>query len=150
MVSLYANGLRNRIKQIIDFGDLPVFQGATTYPCVVIASPNNKAMPTSFFTTTVDALKFESVDAYVQQHQKQTAIHSLDDGGWNLGSETEQLLLKKLQSTGIPLDEYVKGKIFRGVLTGLNEAFVIDEATKNALIKEDAKSGLMDICNDVF
>ena len=29
--------------------------------------------------------------------------NSLEDGGWNLGSETEQLLLKKLQSVGIPL-----------------------------------------------
>ena len=32
------------------------------------------------------------------------------------------------------------GKIYRGVLTGLNEAFVIDEAAKDRLIAEDAKS----------
>ena len=34
----------------------------------------------------------------------------------------------------------MSGKIYRGVMTGLNEAFVIDEATKERLIAEDARS----------
>ena len=41
---------------------------------------------------------------------------------------------------GKPLDEYVNKKIYRGVLTGLNEAFVIDKATKDRLITEDPNS----------
>ena len=45
-----------------------------------------------------------------------------------------------MRAVGIPLGEYVKGKIYRGVLTGLNEAFVIDAETKERLIKEDPKS----------
>ena len=65
---------------------------------------------------------------------------ALEDAGWNLGSETEQLLLKKLLSVGIPLGTYVKKKIYYGIKTALNEAFVIDEATKNRLIKEDKKN----------
>ncbi len=125
------------IQEIIDFGDLPVFQGATTYPCIVIACPGKT---TSFYSTNVSNLEFKNLDSYVQEYKTQLSIDSLDDGGWNLGSEGEQQLLKKLQSTGIPLGEYVKGKIFYGIKTGLNEAFVIDEATKNALIKEDAGS----------
>ncbi len=52
------------IKEIIDFGDLPVFQGATTYPCIIIASCKRKENKTSFFTTAVNTLQFESVDAY--------------------------------------------------------------------------------------
>ena len=38
------------------------------------------------------------------------------------------------------MGEYVKGKIYRGVLTGLNEAFVIDKSTRDRLIAEDPKS----------
>lgn len=45
-----------------------------------------------------------------------------------------------MRKIGIPLGKYVKGKIFRGVLTGLNEAFVIDEDTRDRLITEDPKS----------
>ncbi len=40
----------------------------------------------------------------------------------------------------MPLGEYVHGKIYRVVLTGLNEAFVIDGATRARLIAEDPKS----------
>ena len=31
-------------------------------------------------------------------------------------------------------------QIYRGILTGCNEAFIIDEETKNRIIKEDKKS----------
>ena len=46
----------------------------------------------------------------------------------------------KLKGTGVPLGEYVGGKIYYGIKTGLNEAFVIDEATRARLIAEDARS----------
>lgn len=49
-------------------------------------------------------------------------------------------MLEKIKSIGVPLGEYVKGKIYYGIKTGLNEAFVIDEKTKNRLIAEDPKS----------
>ena len=54
--------------------------------------------------------------------------------------DDEAKLLNKLQENAVPLGKYVDGKIHRGVLTGLNEAFVIDEETKNRLIAEDPKS----------
>ncbi len=126
------------IKKIIDFGDLPVFQGATTYPCIFIA--DKKETNDVIKVTNVKTLEFTKLNEYVQQNSACIKNNSLDDSGWNLGSETEQQVLEKLQAAGIPLGEYVKGKIYRGVLTGLNEAFVIDEETKNGLIKEDVRS----------
>ena len=48
--------------------------------------------------------------------------------------------MTKLKSTGVPLSEKVNDRIYRGVLTGLNEAFVIDEETKDRLVKQDSKS----------
>lgn len=64
----------------------------------------------------------------------------LPDGGWSLSNSIAQQLLEKLKNIGTPLGDYVEGKIYRGVLTGLNEAFVIDEATKERLIYEDPRS----------
>ncbi len=126
------------IKKIIDFGDLPVFQGATTYPCIFIA--DKKETSDLIKVTNVKTLEFLKLNDYVQENSVSIKNNSLDDSGWNLGSETEQQLLKKLHTAGMPLREYVKGKIYRGVLTGLNEAFVIDKETKNRLIAEDIKS----------
>jgi adenine-specific DNA-methyltransferase len=49
-------------------------------------------------------------------------------------------LLDKLRGTGKPLGEYVQGRFYRGILTGLNEAFVVDRATRDRLIAEDKSS----------
>ena len=140
----YGEPLRKWLKeqsilQIIDFGDLPVFQNATTYPCIVIAA-KVPAMGVEPFTVDMKTLQFDNLKDYIEENKQSFNQEQLDDSGWNLGSAAEQQLLKKLNDTGIPLGEYVKGKIYCGVLTGLNEAFVIDEKTKNQLIAEDEKS----------
>jgi hypothetical protein len=41
-----------------------------------------------------------------------------------------------MESVGIPLGEYVKGKIYRGIVTGFNEAFMIDGKKRDELIKK--------------
>jgi NOL1/NOP2/fmu family ribosome biogenesis protein len=64
----------------------------------------------------------------------------LDDGGWSLANKVGQALLDKIRKTGVPLGEYVKGAIYYGIKTGLNEAFVIDAETKKRIIEKDAKS----------
>jgi hypothetical protein len=140
----YGEPLRKFIKQLeihelIDFGDLPVFENATTYPCILIAGKSGRLNP-DFKTTLVKTLNYSSLDEYVEQQNILVSKSSLDDKGWNLTSDVEQNLLTKIKSAGIPLGDYVNGKIFRGVLTGLNEAFVIDETTKERLIQEDNRS----------
>ncbi|MBK6817832.1 MAG: hypothetical protein IPG82_20830 [Saprospiraceae bacterium] len=140
----YGEPLRKYLKQqdiheIIDFGDLPVFQTATTYPCILLVSPNSKE-DSLLKVTTVKSLDFESLGVYVTENHQSLKLSSLGDSGWNLGSEAEQNLLQKLKTNTVPLGEYVKGKIYYGIKTGLNEAFVINEETKDRLIKEDVSS----------
>ena len=128
------------IIEIVDFGDLPVFENATTYPCILIADKNCKHKTPNLNVTAVKTLDFNDLGDYVKANRLLIKQDSLNDSGWNLVPQTEQNLLKKLQKVGIPLGEYVKKKIYYGIKTGLNEAFVIDSATKDKLIKEDKKS----------
>lgn len=142
MRTSYGEPLRKWLKnksilQIVDFGDLPVFQGATTYPCIFVA---DKGKNKNIEVTNVRTLEFDSLADHIRENKTIIDCKSLEDGSWNLGNEIQQQLLKKLFNSGIPFDDYVKGKIYRGVVTGLNEAFVIDNETKNRLIKEDKKS----------
>ncbi|OQW93528.1 MAG: restriction endonuclease subunit R [Beggiatoa sp. IS2] len=139
----YGKSLRNWLKQqnlleITDFGDLPVFQKATTYPCILCLC---KDMPkTTFAVAQVKTLDFTDLQAYVVEKTYSVNQMTLDDTGWSLARGNTQALLDKLRWLGIPLGEYVKGKIFYGIKTGLNEAFVIDSATREKLIAEDGKS----------
>lgn len=126
------------IEEIIDFGDLPVFLKATTYPCILRIS---KEMPAEKFPVCqVKILNFSSLTDYVDDNSYDVRQSDLDDSGWSLSDERTQALLVKLKVAGVPLGEYVGGKIYRGVLTGLNEAFVINETTRARLIAEDPKS----------
>lgn len=140
----YGKAMREFVKgqcivQILDFGDLPVFEEATTYPCIIQLQ---KAAPaSSFVAVNVDTLDFvEDMRGYLDEYRMEVLTNELPEQGWTLTDSRTQKLLAKLRDIGTPLGEYVHGKIYRGVLTGLNEAFVIDAETRDRLIAEDAKS----------
>lgn len=126
------------IEEITDFGDLPVFTGATTYPLILRVSNN----PPHFQprVTTVDTLDFVSLQEYVDKHGELADQTCFEDDGWSLAGKQTQDLLAKIRQNSIPLGEYVNGKVFYGIKTGLNKAFVIDQATKDRLIAEDPRS----------
>ena len=126
------------IEEIIDFGDLQVFQGATTYPCIIRITKS--APRASFEVTQVKTLDFQNLGDYVKENHYSVNQSALDDNGWSLADENTQALLGKINSKGVPLSEYVSGKIYYGIKTGLNEAFVIDKATRERLIAEDPRS----------
>lgn len=127
-----------RIERIIDFGDLAVFSGATTYTCIVRFS-NDK--PSDFKVSPIKSLHFENLADAVNESEFTVDLPSLDDKSWSLINKGEAKLLRKIKSMGVPLEEYVNGKMYYGIKTGCNEAFVIDNETKKRLIKEDKKSG---------
>jgi len=127
-----------RIEEIVDFGDLPVFQGATTYPCIIRVSAGKPHR--TFPVTNVVSLDFPDLSGYVEESGYPVRQTDLDDEGWSLVDEKTGDLLGKIRGAGVPLGEYVQGKIYRGVLTGLNKAFVIDAEIRDRLIAEDSKS----------
>ena len=58
---------------------------------------------------------------------------------WSVGSEQEANLKRKIEHIGKPLKEW-DISINYGIKTGYNNAFIIDNETKEELIKEDSKS----------
>ena len=126
------------IEEITDFGDLPVFEGATTYPCIIrVANKNPHFQP---WVTTVTTLSFLSLSEYIRSTGNTQDQKRFSDSGWSLADSGIQNLLEKLNQKSVPLAKYVNEKIFYGIKTGLNEAFVIDADTRNRLIAEDPKS----------
>jgi hypothetical protein len=58
---------------------------------------------------------------------------------WVVLSPIEQRIKAKIEAVGTPLKEW-DINIYRGILTGYNEAFIIDGKKKDELIAEDPKS----------
>jgi hypothetical protein len=130
--------LTKQIEEIVDFGDLPVFKNATTYPSIIRVSNNKPAK--EICISKIDTLDFPDLAGYVNEHRHPIEQATLTDGGWTLGDKRTELLLKKLQSLGTPLEEYVMGGVYYGIKTGLNKAFVIDKSAEDQLLKNDPKS----------
>jgi type I restriction-modification system DNA methylase subunit/predicted type IV restriction endonuclease len=141
--SNYGKPLRQWMKQqhiieIIDFGDMPVFKQATTYPCILVIQKNIPAK--TFRAAVIKTLDFTDLQAHVRKHCYDVRQDALDESGWSLVNRRTQDVLDKIRNAGIPLGEYVDGKIYYGIKTGLNEAFVIDNTTREKLIADDPKS----------
>ncbi|MDE2951959.1 MAG: Eco57I restriction-modification methylase domain-containing protein [Chloroflexota bacterium] len=129
---------KQAIREIVDFGDLPVFEQATTYPCILTIG---KSRPANTFTAAqVDTLEFSSLCEHVETLRYAVDKTLLDDGGWSLARQEVQALTRKLFDAGLSLEEYVNGKIHYGIKTGRNSAFIVDAATKKSLIQQDSSS----------
>lgn len=127
-----------RIEEILDFGDLPVFQSATTYPCILRLS--RESARKTFPAVQVKSLEFDNLERHLADQHYTVDQEKLEASGWSLVDERVRLLLEKIQSKGVPLGEYVQNKIYYGIKTGLNKAFVIDPGTRQRLIDEDPRS----------
>ena len=55
-------------------------------------------------------------------------------------SKDVQNVLNTTMKDSVSLGNYTNGQIYRGILTGLTEAFVIDEKTRNKLVEQDISS----------
>jgi hypothetical protein len=77
---------------------------------------------------------------YVAQHGHYVAQRRFSGAAWSLEPAEVDDLMTKIQTRGVPLAEFAGVKPYYGIKTGLNEAFLIDTATKERLVREDPKS----------
>lgn len=131
---------QTRVRQIIDFGDEDVFT-AIAYPSVVLFQ---KTKPQKSDTVRVLAwgagMKFEEFRDVVEEQSFSMPQASLKTDGWRIERGNVLELLEKIRAAGEPLGKYVGGRFYRGVLTGLNEAFVVDRSTRDQLIANHPSS----------
>ncbi len=133
--ALLAN--ENDIRGIVDFGELPVFEEAATDPCILTIQKSKPGREPIHTVQIKETGEFEKLADSMLLNGFEMKPGSLSEEGWVLRSSQDLDLLSKLQTVGMPLSEYVGGRFYRGVLTGFNEAFVIERETRDRLIQED-------------
>jgi len=132
-----------RIHELIDFGDAPVFE-AIAYPTIVLLEriKGSHTNPDSVFRalTWQPGPPLADFVSIVRRDSFDIPQHSLDKSGWRLEGAAKRKLLEKLRAAGMPLGEYCQGRFYYGIKTGLNDAFVVDRATRDRLIAEHSSS----------
>lgn len=148
MRSKYGEALRNfitanaRIQEIVDFGELPVFQEASTFPAIVMtqkaATPPEKQI---FWYTPVKELPNEDLDESVNSLGADLDERSLQGGVWALAPIEEMEIFLQMREAGIALSSYLENtKVFYGHISGWDDAFIISENIKDRICKKEPKS----------
>ena len=82
-------------------------------------------------------LFYNKQSVFVQQNN--TVISLAGSDNWNILTPLELSIKSKIESVGVPLKNW-NVNIYRGILTGFNEAFIISGEKKDELIASDPKS----------
>lgn len=150
------------IRHAIDFGELKVFE-ATVEPYIVVAAKRTPASGHALeghfiFCEVVNRIphrrsKFGSLAEVRQVLEEQMGDILAKDcvrlpqqrllqSGWRLEDGAVLDLYDKLLTlpNTQPLGTFAAGRMYYGIKTGLNEAFVIDDAKRRELIRQDPKS----------
>ncbi len=137
-VPLRAWMKEHQVLQLIDFGDLQVFKGVSAYPCILIIKKDTAK--DAFRAAKIETLDSLDLTAHMSQSSFDVLINSLNDTGWPLVNEQQGALMDKLKERGTTLKEFLDGRLFLGIKTGLNEAFVVDNKTKDQFIHKNPRS----------
>jgi len=144
------------ISQVIDFGDLPVFT-ATSYPAVLVgrkgasgyrhqlqiadlAVPVRRELSDREIRVTPETMnrEMERLPYFLRCHGHTDYCQSFfSPAGWVLADPALIRLFERLMNQGRPLGEFVDGRIYRGVVTGRNDAFVLYAEKSDNLITAD-------------
>ncbi len=125
-------------ERYIDFTDVVVFEEATTYPILLVAQKAKHQSDFKFFKYTKtnfhdkELLNTESMYTEVAQDK-------LNSSAWNFINPFEQNILEKIQNHQTVEERY--GKCFRGIITGLNEAFITEKSLGSYTVLKDVYDG---------
>jgi hypothetical protein len=147
----YAEGLRTFVRQkcrvtlIVDFGhSRTLFPDADTFPALVafrpVLSPVADAETATFVRAHDADLAKQSLRERIATARVPVAHESLRAEHWHLEDAAVTSLLDRLLRTGKTLEAWLPRALLSGLKTGFNDAFYIDDPTKNALVALDPSS----------
>ncbi len=127
--------LENEIVLLIDFGRNRLFGATVDSNIISIKKVVQKIQPSLYYfdentegSSLMEMLKYGEVKN----------VH-LSEDAWLLKAGENDKMKSKIESHGIPLKDFGVN-IFRGILTGFNKAYHIDEIEKERLINLDGKN----------
>ncbi|RCW31306.1 Eco57I restriction-modification methylase domain-containing protein [Marinilabilia salmonicolor] len=141
--SIYGNLLKEyflqkiRPVELLNIEDIQVFEEATVESNIITLEKG--AQNGSFLVTNLsdDYLNTDSLSAYFRNNCFEFEIPESKE--WFIGNKEVGVLKRQIEDESKRLGEF-NIRINFGIKTGFNEAFIIDEQTKNELIRLDGNN----------
>ncbi len=137
----YGESLRKFLRTtappvlFLDLGRTGTFD-ATVRPSVLLARKGG-SHKTLRAGTVRDTSGMTNPGKFMQESGFDLSMADMRDTGWSIAKKDLLSLRDRIEGIGTPLREFLKSGLYRGILTGLNDAFIIDEETRARLIDED-------------
>jgi type I restriction-modification system DNA methylase subunit len=122
----------SEIESIVDFGDLQVFEGVTTYPAIVTLRKGTPPANGTLRYLTVYALP-NDLGKVFDQEARQMPHARLGSATWRFESDLLDTIRAKIARGRSTLAE-VYGAPLYGIKTGLNAAFVLTRQERDKII----------------
>ena len=121
---------KQNVIDLINFAGYKVFDSATVDVNILTATTGNPLGQTNACSINKDEFDITKLSDYVQTHCQ--AI-SFGTDAWSILSDIELSIKNKIEAAGTPLKDW-NVDIFRGVLTGYNDAFIISSEKREEIL----------------
>jgi len=135
----YGEKLRNFFLKynpllLLDLGP-GIFESATVDTCIMMLQKNDMSKSNQYSLKAVTITKERNLPLEIdkQVKGKSVTLSKLSKDAWFIGSEAEQKLKEKIENLGKPLKDW-DVKIYYGIKTGFNEAFIIDNTKRQEIL----------------
>jgi len=127
------------IVQLVDFGGLAVFEDAKdTYVCIPLIA--RRAPSAEVRIARLNTLTPENVSALASDKWYSIPASHVTGTSWSLDRPEVTRLFERISNASASLGKILANRIYRGVITGLNEAFELDADRRESLIAADRNS----------
>lgn len=126
------------LSYLVDFGDNQIFEDATTYTCIIRMSkaPSSGQLQVS----NIKNISPETIHEDAEEQKELFDKRRMNDGVWVTSSYANFEQIERYKTELTTLGEFIGGEAYRGILTGLSEAFNISVEKANELCNIDACS----------
>jgi len=134
---------RFQLDHLLDFGELPVFKDATTYPMILLATKCDGGTTAPPRFAQIPSLPHTDDELETLDGARGLAVPApqLSEDAWLLVDEAKGAAFASRKRKGITLREYLgETPICWGIKTGLNEAFWLTQNERDALVAKNPEA----------
>ncbi|HWA96943.1 MAG TPA: N-6 DNA methylase [Pirellulales bacterium] len=129
------------VESVVDFGHAKqIFEDADVFPSIIVArKPTAAPKPSSARLCSIprDQLRIDDLSRQIEAEGVELPLQQLGADTWQLEPGGVTKLMAKIRAAGVPLAEIAGAKPLVGIKTGYNDAFLVDTATRDAIISAD-------------
>ena len=143
------------IKTLIDFGEVKIFD-AVVEPYVLVGQKTTSDVASTVKGHNLYPVLARQLGRSANVGRVREGLLQLPDflkveksvfeqswlgqSDWRIEDNVVHQLFARLMAQGMPLGGFANGRVYRGIITGLNEAFVIGQSKFADLVEEDPRS----------